>query len=306
MQNSCLALKNKLAGYRRKVFPIRMNAGLMDFSITGADDLRWVFPDGTTSTDTRPAKTLSAAGVVYAYCRDFSKAGITVFSNGTNTLFLGKLSDIPSLIYLLILSGCANITGSLADLQGKVTYLDLDNCVNVTGALADLQGKMNNTLSLSNCANITGSLADLQGKITDTVNISNCVNITGSLADLQGKISYFLNTYNCVSITGSLTDLQGKITHYLNLINCISITGVYTPVGSGVPAYTYLDNTGLSTTDMDNTLIAYAAGATAIDKKNGIFSGPGMTRSAASDDAVATLTAPAPGLNWTIEGITKV
>ena len=120
----------------------------------------------------------------------------------------------------------------------------------------------------------------------------------GALADLQGKITYFLRLANCAHVTGDLSDLQGKITHYLDLSKCANVTGVYTPVGAGTPTITALSNTGLSATDMDNTLIAYAAAT----KNNGSFTATGMTRTAASDAAVATLT----GRGWSISGITKV
>ena len=164
--------------------------------------------------------------------------------------------------------------------------------------LSDLQGKITYYLNLTNCSHITGSLADLQGKITNTLYLYNCSNVTGSLADLQGKITDRLDLYNCSHITGSLADLQGKITYNLNLYNCSNVTGVYTPVGAGVPTTTILSNTGLSSADMDATLIAYAGAS----KDNGTFTATGMTRTAASDTAVATLT----GRGWTISGITKV
>ena len=41
---------------------------------------------------------------------------------------------------------------------------------------------------------------------------------------------------------------------------------------------------------MDATLNNYAAQAVAINKLNGTFSAAGMARTAASDDAIATLT----------------
>jgi hypothetical protein len=111
-----------------------------------------------------------------------------------------------------------------------------------------------------------------------------------------------LNLANCSLITGSLSDLQGKLTYYLSLTNCSLITGVYTPVGNGLPTYTYLDNTGISTTDMDSTLVNYAAAAVSLNKNNGTFRANGKTRSAASDDAVATLT----GKGWSVSGLTKI
>ena len=147
-------------------------------------------------------------------------------------------------------------------------------------------------------AGYVGDLADLQGKITYYLSLNSCANITGDLADLQGKITYYLNLTNCANVTGDLADLQGKNTYYLILTNCANVTGVYTPVGAGTPTLTILSNTGLSATDMDNTLIAYAAAT----KNNGSFTATGMTRTAASDAAVATLT----GRGWSISGITKV
>ena len=125
---------------------------------------------------------------------------------------------------------------------------------------------------------------------------SNAI-VTSRLKDFN-KLTYYLDLYNCTNVTGSLADLQGKLTWHLNLYNCANVTGVYTPVGTGTPTITTLSNTGLSSADMDNTLIAYAAAT----KNNGTFTATGMTRTAASDAAVATLGTR----GWTISGITKV
>ena len=125
------------------------------------------------------------------------------------------------------------------------------------------------------------------------------VRYTGSLADLPA-LTYFLSLYNCSLVTGSLSDLPA-LTYILDLSGCSLVTGAYTGVsGTNVPTITELSGTGLSATDMDNTLIAYAA----TTKNNGAFTATGKTRTAASDAAVTTLTS-APR-NWTISGITKV
>ena len=312
---------------------LQANAGRFNFSFNNAKNRFWIFPAGTvltsdgvtaiaTSTAEKPDVTIPAGGGDVWLRANFG-GDFSLNDNDTNAGYVGALADLQGKItyyldltncanitgsladlqgkitYYLNLANCANITGSLADLQGKITYyLRLANCANITGSLADLQGKITYYLNLANCANITGSLADLQGKITTSLILTNCTNITGSLADLQGKITYYLDLTNCAHVTGSLADLQGKITYYLDLTNCAHVTGVYTPVGAGTPTITALSNTGLSATDMDNTLIAYAAAT----KNNGTFTATGMTRTAASDAAVATLT----GRGWTISGITKV
>ena len=255
------------------VFQIKMSAGLMDFSITGAENLTWHFPDGTTSNVTRPAKTLAAAGMVYATCTNFSKDLIEVTDSGTNGLFVGDLADLPALTYYLSLYGCTLVTGDLADLPALTYYLDLSSCALITGDLSDLPA-LTYFLSLYGCTLVTGDLADLPA------------------------LTCYLSLYGCALITGDLSDLPA-LTYYLSLSNCTLVTGIYSAVsGSNVPTLTYLSNTGLSSADMDGTLIAYAA----CTKNNGSFTAVGMTRTAASDTAVATLT----GRGWTISGITKV
>jgi len=234
---------------------LKHDAGLMDFSVTGATNLYWVFPDGTTSTAIRPAKTVDA-GITKVYCDNWDSPSLVLSDNDTNSIF--------------------------------------------TGSLADLQGKLIGTLYLSHCTNVTGSLADLQGKLTGSLSLDACVKVTGSLADLQGKLIGTLNLYRCANITGSLADLQGKITNTLCLSNLVNVHGVYTPIGAGTPAYTYLSNTGLSASDMDATLINYANAE--IPKSNGTFTADGMTRTSASDTAIATLV----GRGWTVSGLTKI
>ena len=167
-----------------KLFRIKHGAGLLDFRVTGGTGLLWKFPDGTTSTASRPAKTVTA-GETLLYCDNWSAASLQLNDNSTDANYLGDLSDLPAL------------------------------------------------------------------------------------------------------------------TTTLFLVNCSNITGVYSAVNANnVPTTTILSNTGLSATDMDNTLIAYAA----CTKNNGSFTATGMTRTAASDDAVTALS----GRGWSITGITKV
>ena len=169
------------------VMKFTVDAGLFDFSYDNPNRL-WVFPDGTTSTVARPAKTLASAGDVYLYSNNYD-GNYRLNDNSTDARF-----------------------------------------------------------------------------------------------------------------TGDLSDLQGKITYFLSLNNCANITGVYTPAGTALPTQTHLNYTNISSTDIDATLINYAAQATAINKQNGTFRANGMTRTAASDAAISTLT----GLGWSVSGLTKI
>jgi len=184
----------------------------------------------------------------------------------------------------------------LSDLGGKITdWLNLNGCTNITGDLSDLGGKITNTLSLSNCTNITGDLSDLGGKITDTLRLNGCTNITGDLSNLGGKITNTLSLSNCTNITGDLSNLGGKITNWLNLDGCTNITGVCS--GTKYPKNISISKTSVTPADMDANLINFAASGV----KSGKFTATGMKRTAASDDAVATLVAN----GWTVSGLTK-
>ena len=156
-------------------------------------------------------------------------------------------------------------------------------------------GKITNLLKLDSCTKITGDLSDLDGKITNFLKLNNCTKITGDLSDLDGKITNLLNLYNCPNITGDLSNLGGKITSLLGLYNCPNITGVYS--GIKYPKNVNISKTSVTPADMDANLINFAASGV----KSGTFTATGMKRTAASDDAVATLVAN----GWTVSGLTK-
>ena len=44
---------------RRTTWQIRHGAGVLDINISGTTNLLWQFPDGSTSTASRPAKTVT-------------------------------------------------------------------------------------------------------------------------------------------------------------------------------------------------------------------------------------------------------
>ena len=184
----------------------------------------------------------------------------------------------------------------LSDLGGKITNkLSLSSCTNITGDLSDLGGKITNMLSLNGCTNITGDLSDLGGKIAGVLILNSCTNITGDLSDLGGKVANTLDLNGCTNITGDLSDLGGKITNWLSLSSCSRIAGVYS--GVKYPKAFNVSKTAITSADMDANLINFAASGV----KSGKFTATNMTRTAASDDAVATLVAN----GWTVSGLKK-
>ena len=167
------------------------------------------------------------------------------------------------------------------------------------GDLADLP-LLTDRLELTSCSKMTGNLAD-----APPVKIfiaANCASLTGDIADLPSSINYSLYLGNCQLITGNLQNLH-NITNALNL-SSTKVSGAYTNVsGNNVPSV-WLGNTQLSSADMDATLIAFAQ----CTRTGRTFSANNMTRTSASDEAVAHLTTPVAegGLGWTVSGLTKV
>lgn len=152
-----------------------------------------------------------------------------------------------------------------------------------------------NTCSFTVAEDNAQILVSFDGILTKFASQSDGQNLL-DLSDLGGKITNSLNLYHCQNITGDLSDLRGKITYFLSLSGCKNVTGVYS--GNSYPTTVNLSSTGLTAADMDQTLINFNAGTT----KSGTFTATGMTRTAASDDAVAGLVSK----GWTVTGLTKL
>ena len=275
----------------RKTIQFRHGKGTFTATATGTNVV-WQYGGQQVQGNSCTFDVKSDNGLI---CMDFDRiTSLSIQNDAENKMDLSNLGG--NIANLLSLKDCPNITGDLSDLGGKITSsLDLYNCPNITGDLSDLGGKITNLLSLNNCSNITGDLSDLGGKITSTLNLNNCSNITGDLSDLDCKIEGYINLNNCSNITGDLSDLGGKIASTLNLYNCTNITGVYS--GTKYPKTVSVSKTSITSADMDANLINFAASGV----KSGTFTATGMKRTAASDDAVATLVTN----GWTVSGLTK-
>jgi hypothetical protein len=151
------------------------------------------------------------------------------------------------------------------------------------------------SLSITNDTALKLCLSDLGGNITYTLTLSECSDVTGDLSDLGGKIKGGIALNDCPSITGDLSDLGGNINRSIILANCTAITGIYT--GTVYPKTFTVSKTSITAADMDVNLINFAASGV----KSGRFTAIGMKRTAASDDAVATLVTN----GWTVSGLTK-
>jgi len=180
------------------VFDIELDvtAGLFDFSVTGVTEFSWYFPeDGTISTASRPAKTLTEEQTVLLSAKWGSEAELK--DNGTDAKYVGDLSDVSNVSYFLNLDNCVNTTGDLSDVSNVSYFLNLDNCSNITGDLSDVSN-VSYTLGLYNCSNITGDLSDVSN-VSYLLRLRNCSNITGSLSSSCIATYIDLNSIGCSS-----------------------------------------------------------------------------------------------------------
>ena len=291
LSNAIAPLNASIAQLSRKTIQFRHGKGTFTATASGTN-ITWQYGGREVQRSNCTFDVKSDNGLITLECDTIEN--LTIQNDAENKMDLSDLGG--KITSSLNLDSCSNITGDLSDLGGKISdTLSLNNCSNITGDLSDLGGKITSSLNLYNCSNITGDLSDLGGNISITLSLNNCLNITGDLSDLGGKITRSLNLYNCSNITGDLSDLGGKISATLGLYNCSNITGVYS--GTKYPKTVSVSKTSITSADMDANLINFAASGV----KSGRFVADGMKRTAASDDAVATLVAN----GWTVSGLTK-
>lgn len=195
-----LAMAGNIPIATKTLLPIRMDAGLMDFSITGADNLKWYFPDGTTSTSTQPAKTLTEPGVVYAVCDDWSKGTIEVIDNNTDPKYVGNTSDLEYLTYLANFGNCTNLTGDISSLSNLAYYANFYGCSNLTGDILNLS-------NLTNYANFYGC-SNLMGVLNPKPTLNHIdLRVTGlSISDVDQSI---INLNDVTTVTDGTLRLTG-------------------------------------------------------------------------------------------------
>ena len=135
--NQALTVLGTLGIIEPPVFNIKVAAGLFDFSWNGPDRL-WTFPDGSTSTDVRPTRTLDSDGVVTLTSEHGWGGNYVMNDGGTNTNFIGDLSNFPPIEGTLNLGGCVDMTGDILSSPPLTRFLALFGCPRITGKLDHL------------------------------------------------------------------------------------------------------------------------------------------------------------------------
>jgi hypothetical protein len=164
------------------------------------------------------------------------------------------------------------------------------------GTLNDIPKGLESSLILVSCTQATGSLSDLQGRIKFVLSTANCSLITGDLLHLKGNITSFLNL-NFNNITGSLDSLGSGIQDFISLRGC-NVNGVLDPNPN--MRTLNVQNTLMSTSDVDSTVIALDTKTTATGTRTLTLTG--LNRTVASTAAVTSLRAK----GWTVNDATVV
>jgi hypothetical protein len=242
------------------VFHVNCTAGLMDISIGNGNDIFWYLEDGTTSTADRPAVTLGT-GVSYLFCSNFQDSGVQLRDNGTNSLLVGDLSDLPKLKSFLYFSGCGNLTGNIENISLLEDYLNVLNASLITGDIINLS-KLSGYLSLFGCTSVYGDVSALN--LCSNIILVNCNLVTGDIGTLVNA-QYGFNLLN--------SGVSGILNPHANLAN-INLAG-----------------TAMTANDTDQSLINLDTNTSVV----GTITTAG-NRTATSDAAVASLI----GKGWTV------
>jgi len=333
-ENNQFFVKKEWKATNQEVFPIRMKAGLMDFSITNTPNLKWYFPDGSTSTLERPGVTLAEDGIVYAV-GDWNSSS-EIRNNDTDANYVGELIDIPwNLTFLANFYNCTLLTGDISALSNLTNYAKFYNCILLTGNISALSNLTNYAkfynctlltgdisalsnlaylASFGNCTLLTGDISALSN-LTNYASFYNCTLLTGDISALSNLTS-LASFYNCTLLTGNISALS-NLTSYANFNNCILLTGNISALSNltslasfqnctlltgilnphSTLKYLILSNTGLSTNDCDQTIINLNNNTIITD---GTLNISGLTRSSLSDSAIANLIA----IGWNVTDAT--
>lgn len=222
-----------LKGQQSNMIPIRYNrmgndlhhntqwiinhgAGLLDISITGASGLLWMFPDGTTSTSTRPLKTV-LEGTTVVRCNNFSINGLGVIIRATDTAIQTsslKLINLPNIRYTFQCLKPNILVGDIS-LFPRITYLfSIASTQNyITGDISRFP-RINNWVELANLNYLVGDISTIYPNTAAKV-IRNCALLTGSMGivSTNNPIQFYANASvspaeydqtiaNCVSAGG--------------------------------------------------------------------------------------------------------
>ena len=272
---------------QRNTWVIEHGAGVLDISISGATNLLWQFPDGSTSTVARPAKTVTK-GTTIVTCDDFSANGVDVYIYGASTALASypiQVKSLPALTYQL--SADANgITGKVADLPRVTNNLRLYNLPNVAGTTADLP-RVTSYLYLNSLSGLTGTTADLP-RVTTTLHLHTLSGLTGTVADLPRAPNYLTLAF-LSGLTGTVVDAP-EATAEKRIFTCINIIGAMPIKATNTPIYFY-GNDSVTPAEYDQTIAnCVAAGGT------GRTLYISNRRTSASDADVATLLSR----GWTV------
>ena len=207
-----------LCGVKRWVIPV--SAGNINIVTVGFQNLRWTFPDGSTSTAASINQTV-AAGVITCEYVGLLNGQLTINNSSALASSIMRAIDLPRATSSLTLNTLPELTGTTADLPRVTSNLTLYNLQQLTGTTADLP-RVTSNLTFYNLQQLTGTTADLP-RVTSNLYLNNLPGLTGTTADLP-RVTNYLYLYNLQQLTGTIADLP-RVTSNLTLYNLQQLTG---------------------------------------------------------------------------------
>ncbi len=188
-----------LCGVKRWVIPV--SAGNINIATVGFQNLRWTFPDGSTSTAASINQTV-AAGVITCEYVGLLNGQLAINNSAALASSIMRAIDLPRVTSSLTLNNLSQLTGTTADLPRVISTLQLSTLPGLTGTTADLP-RVTYHLYLSNLPELTGTTADLP-KVTSYLILNILPGLTGTTADLPANTGE-RRCYIVANVTGALS-----------------------------------------------------------------------------------------------------
>jgi len=166
-----------LCGIKRWEIPV--SSGNINIATVGFQNLRWTFPDGSTSTAASINQTV-AAGVITCEYVGLLNGQLTINNSSALASSIMRAIDLPRVTNTLSLNILPGLTGTTADLPRVTTTLYLNNLPGLTGTTADLP-RVTYYLQLNTLPGLTGTTADLPVNVGER-RCYNVANVTGALS----------------------------------------------------------------------------------------------------------------------------
>lgn len=235
----------------RREWVFEVEAGSLSITTQGFQNLKWTFPDGSTSTAANLTGNVTAGTVICRYSGMDSYSRLVITADSSKPAMLNtvlNINNLPPVTADLRITGVAGLTGNAAGLPRVTTSLYLNSIDDFYADAADLP-RPGGILLLQDCPNITGSFADL----VQSLDSFYCAGtgLTGTTADIP-RATTVLALASIAGLTGDVADLPLN-SGTRSVVFCVGITGAL-PVAATNTRVAYHHNNSVTPAEYDQTV----------------------------------------------------